>query len=63
MYIWRREIIRTETCPIIIAWVSASLPPNFITINIPIAGNGKSRLILTFSPVLYNALPKCHWSR
>lgn len=60
---WGKEVIRTEICPIIIAWVNASLPPSFITINIPIAGSGKSRVIFTFSPVLYNALPKCHWSR
>lgn len=47
----------------IIACVNASLPPNFCTIRMPIAGNGNSKLILTLSPVAKKKLPTCHWSR
>lgn len=44
----------------IIACVIASLLPSAWIIKIPIAGNGNSRLILTFSPVVNTALPRCH---
>jgi len=43
---------RTETWKMIIAWVIASLLPSAWIIKSPIAGNGRSRLIFTFRPVV-----------